>query len=335
MAARSATEAIRRPRFIDLFCGIGGFRLAFEAVGARCVFSSDIDPHACTTYEANFADKPQGDITAIPLRDIPEFDILCGGFPCQPFSKAGVSKRRSLGMKEGFDCTRSGNLFFTVADILEYHRPAAFLLENVRHLRNHDGGRTFATIVDTLKSLGYHVHWKTIDAQCVVPQRRDRIYIAGFRPTRWFEFPDFPSRGPKLGSILERDVDDRYVISTNLWNYLRAYARKHREANNGFGYGLVEGDDVARTLSARYYKDGAEILVSRGRGRNPRKLTPRECARLMGFPESFQIPVSDRQAYKQFGNSVVVPVVTRLADQVCRSLKKRSDYAPKLVLRSS
>jgi len=326
---------ITSPRFIDLFCGIGGFRLAFERAGARCVFSSEIDQSARETYTANFGEVPTGDITEVPLSAIPSFDILCAGFPCQPFSLAGVSKRNSLGRRHGFADRDQGNLFFTIATILDQHRPAAFLLENVKNLRSHDSGRTFETILGTLqRDLGYQVLWKVIDSRSVVPQRRERIYIVGFSPSRWFEFPRFPSVVRTMADILESEVDSRYVLSTRLWSYLRAYAEKHRANNNGFGYGLVDENSVARTLSARYYKDGAEILVARGSGRNPRRLTPRECARLMGFPESFKIPVSDRKAYRQFGNSVVVPVVARIARKMLKSLARSPNDVPSLVLRS-
>jgi DNA (cytosine-5)-methyltransferase 1 len=332
---RKSRPAKRPKKFIDLFCGIGGFRLAFERAGAECVFSSDYDKHARTTYTANFGEEPAGDINSIDVASIPRFDILCAGFPCQPFSIAGVSKKNSLGRKHGFDDERQGNLFFSIARIIEHHQPAAFVLENVKNLQSHDGGRTFHVIHQTLaRELGYQVTWRILDAQSVVPQHRERIFIVGFRKARWFDFPELPDRGPTLGSILEQDVPDRYTLTTHLWDYLRGYAKKHAAAGNGFGYGLVTENDVTRTLSARYYKDGSEILVSRGKGRNPRKLTPRECARLMGYPDTFEIPVSDTQAYRQFGNSVVVPIVERVADQVLAALGRPASYRPTLVLRS-
>lgn len=314
-------------KFIDLFCGIGGFRIAFEHAGAECVFSSDWDKFSQQTYEANFGEKPHGDIRSVAIADIPKFDILCGGFPCQPFSIAGVSKKISLGRKHGFEDEKQGNLFFSIADILDYHRPPAFVLENVKHLYRHDGGRTFKIIHDILtNALGYQVHLAIIDARGMVPQHRERLFIVGFQPARDFEFPDFPVEGPKLASILDSEVSDKYTLSNHLWKYLQDYARKHRAAGNGFGFGLFTGNDVARTLSARYYKDGSEILISQGQKKNPRRLTPRECARLMGYPLDFKIPVSDTQAYRQFGNSVVVPVIERIARAVVDRLQVPKGY---------
>ena len=311
------------PRFIDLFCGIGGFRIAFEKAGGRCVFSSDYDKFSQQTYEANFGERPHGDIHSVAVADIPAHDILCGGFPCQPFSIAGVSKKLSLGRKHGFEDVKQGNLFFSIADILDFHRPAAFVLENVKNLKGHDGGKTFEIIHRTLtEALGYTVYHKIIDAQSVVPQHRERIFFVGFREWRDFEFPKFPADGPKLGSILEPKPEPKYTLSDHLWTYLQNYAAKHRAAGNGFGFGLVTERDIARTLSARYHKDGSEILIAQNGGRVPRRLTPRECARLMGYPESFKIIVSDTQAYRQFGNSVVVPVVERIASAVLRTLRQ-------------
>ena len=311
------------PRFIDLFCGIGGFRIAFERAGGKCVFSSDYDKFSQLTYEANFGELPHGDIHGVAVADIPAHDVLCAGFPCQPFSIAGVSKKLSLGRKHGFDDVKQGNLFFSIADILDYHRPAAFVLENVKNLKGHDGGKTFDIIHRTLtEALGYTVYYKIIDAQSVVPQHRERIFIVGFREWRDFEFPSFPADGPKLGSILDPKPDPKYTLSDHLWNYLQNYAAKHRAAGNGFGFGLVTAHDIARTLSARYHKDGSEILIEQSGGRVPRRLTPRECARLMGYPDSFKIVVSDTQAYRQFGNSVVVPVVERIASAVLRTLRQ-------------
>jgi DNA (cytosine-5)-methyltransferase 1 len=320
-------------RFIDLFCGIGGFRIAFERAGATCVFSCDWDKHSQVTYEANFGEKPHGDIHTVAVADIPQFDVLCAGFPCQPFSIAGVSKKLSLGRKHGFDDEKQGNLFFEIANILEYHKPAAFVLENVKHLKNHDKGRTFQIIYNTLtEALGYTVFHKVIDAQSVVPQHRERIFLVGFRERRHFEFPEFPKEGPKLGTILNEETPEKYTLTNHLWRYLREYARKHQEAGNGFGFGLFKKNEVARTLSARYYKDGSEILISQGAGKNPRRLTPRECCRIMGFPEEFKIPVSDTQAYRQFGNSIVVPVVSKIAQRVIETLARPIDYKPDLVL---
>ena len=326
-------RAGRKLKFIDLFCGIGGFRLAFEKAGCECVFSSDYDKHSQITYEANFGEKPHGDIYAVADADIPSFDILCAGFPCQPFSIAGVSKKLSLGRKHGFDDEKQGNLFFRIADIINFHQPSAFVLENVKNLRGHDKGRTFQIIHDTLtNALGYRLHWRVIDAQGLVPQHRERIFLVGFKSDRWFEFPEFPQEGPKLGAILESRVDAKYTLSDHLWQYLQNYALKHKAAGNGFGFGLVGPRDVTRTLSARYHKDGSEILVSQGREKNPRRLTPRECARLMGYPAEFKIPVSDTQAYRQFGNSVVVPVVERVATEVIKAMERPINYRPELVL---
>lgn len=326
----------RRLRFIDLFCGIGGFRIAFERAGCTCVWSCDWDKHAQKTYEANFGEKPHGDIHGVAVSDIPSFDIVCAGFPCQPFSIAGVSKKNSLGQKHGFADERQGNLFFEIANILEYHKPAAFVLENVKNLKSHDKGRTFEIIHRTLRdALGYYVYHKVIDARPYVPQHRERIYIIGFKEDRYFEFPEPPATSPRLDSILEPYVPEKYVLTDHLWSYLQAYAEKHRAAGNGFCYGLVTGKDVARTLSARYYKDGSEILIDRGPGLNPRRLTPRECCRLMGFPEDFKIPVSDVQAYRQFGNTVVVPVVEALAVKVVESLMRPASYRPEFLLKSA
>lgn len=326
----AATQPLR---FVDLFCGIGGFRIAFEKAGGQCVFSSDWDKFSQLTYAANFGEKPHGDIHTVAVADIPSHDILCGGFPCQPFSLAGVSKKNSLGRKHGFEDEKQGNLFFSIAEILDYHRPAAFVLENVKNLKGHDQGRTFKVIHETLtEALGYQVYHKVIDAIGVVPQHRERIFLVGFRERRHFEFPSFPTDGPKLGAILEDRVEEKYTLTDHLWLYLRNYAAKHQAAGNGFGFGLVTEKDTTRTLSARYHKDGSEILVSQGPRKNPRRLTPRECARLMGYPESFKIPVSDTQAYRQFGNSVVVPVVERIATAVAQTLKRESNFTPDLVL---
>lgn len=320
--SKGGTKGKKSPlRFVDLFCGIGGFRLAFEATGAECVFSSDWDKFSRQTYAANFGEVPHGDIHDVNVADIPEFDILCAGFPCQPFSIAGVSKKLSLGRSHGFQDEKQGNLFFTLADIINHHRPSAFVLENVKHLVRHDKGRTFEIIHNTLTEvLGYQVHHKVIDAQGLVPQHRERIFLVGFREPRSFVFPEVPKEGPKLESILDPGTPAKYTLTDHLWNYLQNYAKKHQAAGNGFGFGLVTKNDVTRTLSARYHKDGSEILVDQGSRKNPRRLSPRECARLMGYPDSFVIPVSDTQAYRQFGNSVVVPVVSKVAEQVVHSL---------------
>lgn len=324
----------RKLQFIDLFCGIGGFRYAFERAGAECVFSSDWDKFSQKTYEANFGEMPHGDITAVRMEDIPKFDILCGGFPCQPFSIAGVSKKISLGKKHGFEDERQGNLFFNIAEIIKHHRPTAFVLENVKNLKSHDKGRTFEIIYNTLThELGYYVPTPTIlDAKGWVPQHRERIFIVGFRERHYFEFPEVPQNGPKLCSILDKNVDAKYTLTDHLWSYLQNYAKKHQEAGNGFGFGLVTGNDIARTLSARYHKDGSEILIDQGPNKNPRRLTPRECARLMGYPEDFKIVVSDTQAYRQFGNSVAVPVVEHIAEEVMKALHRPANFIPELKL---
>lgn len=310
----------RKFRFIDLFAGIGGIRLAFESVGGECVFSSEINPYACQTYEANHGERPAGDITQVDEADIPDHDILAAGFPCQPFSIAGVSKKQSLNREHGFRDKTQGTLFFDIVRIISKKKPSAFLLENVKNLVSHDGKRTFETILDVLEEEGYHIHWKIMDARGLVPQHRERVYIVGFRDNIEFTFPTFGNREPVLGDILEQEVDEKYTLTNRLWDYLQRYAEKHREKGNGFGFGLCGKGDTARTLSARYYKDGSEILVKQ-EGRNPRRLTPRECARLMGFPDNFRLVVSDTQAYKQFGNSVVVPVVQKIAEQMMVSLE--------------
>ena len=328
----NAEGSLDKLKFIDLFCGIGGFRYAFERAGATCVFSSDWNEKAQETYAANHGEKPHGDIHTV-LDIIPDHDILCAGFPCQPFSIAGVSKKLSLGKKHGFEDLEQGNLFFTLADIIQKKQPEAFVLENVKNLRSHDKGNTFRVIHETLTGvLGYTVYHKVIDAINVVPQHRERIFLVGFKQQRYFEFPSFPAVGPKLESILEAKVPDKYTLTSHLWKYLQDYAAKHKAAGNGFGFGLVTGKDTTRTLSARYYKDGSEILVSQGPDKNPRRLTPLECARLMGYPKDFKIPVSDTQAYRQFGNSVVVPVVERIARSVVATLRRPVDHKADLVL---
>jgi DNA (cytosine-5)-methyltransferase 1 len=327
---KTGSSNFAQPTFIDLFCGIGGMRLAFESVGGRCVFSSDWDRFAQQTYAANFGETPHGDLRKISTSEIPDHDILVGGFPCQPFSISGVSKKNSLGRAHGFEDRTQGTLFFEIARVIRDKRPAAFLLENVKNLVGHDHGRTYKVILQTLeKDLGYFVAPEVLDAAAYVPQHRERLYIVGFREPRTFSWPDSPVSYPSFESIVDRKPDDKYTLTTKLWDYLKRYARKHREAGNGFGYGLVDFGGVSRTLSARYYKDGSEILVHRGPGRNPRRLTPRECARLMGFPESFIIPVSDTQAYKQFGNSVVVPLVADLASEIVEALRSPVVTLPK------
>lgn len=338
MAESGAAAYVHETRFtfIDLFAGIGGLRRGFDHIGGHCVFTSEWNKYAQQTYAANFRDnRPvEGDITLIPTGEIPDHDVLVAGFPCQPFSIAGVSKKNALGRNHGFACEAQGTLFFDVARIIKDKQPAAFMLENVKNLQNHDKGNTFAVIIKTLREeLGYHIWYKVIDAQHFVPQHRERIVIVGFRenvPFSW-DALQLPQKGivkmrdilhPEDGSEAPEEpytlgpkglVNDKYTLTDKLWKYLQDYADKHKAKGNGFGFGLVTPDDVARTLSARYYKDGSEILVSRGKGKNPRRLTPRECARLMGYSDDFRIPVSDTQAYKQFGNSVAVPVFKEVA----------------------
>jgi len=308
-------------KFIDLFAGIGGIRTAFEDIGGQCVFSSEWDIACQKTYQNNFGEIPAGDIRKIKNKEIPDHDILVAGFPCQPFSIAGVSKKLSLGKKHGFEDKEQGNLFFEIARILKAKTPKAFLLENVKNLKSHDNGNTYRTISGTLDKLGYHVFNEVIDAKHFVPQHRERVFIVGFRkdlyPDIIFTFPSPPSKKIKVSDILDKNVSDKYTLSDKLWKYLQKYAEKHRKKGNGFGYGLIdpEKDNITRTLSARYYKDGSEILIKQ-KGNNPRRLTPRECARLMGFKDSFLISVSDTQAYKQFGNSVVVPAVKATAKKL-------------------
>jgi DNA (cytosine-5)-methyltransferase 1 len=311
-------------RFIDLFAGIGGLRIGFQAIGGHCVFTSEWDAKAQETYSRNFRDNHPlaGDIRPFAENPalVPEHDVLLGGFPCQPFSIAGVSKKNALGRPHGFLCDTQGTLFFDTAQIIAHHRPAAFVLENVKNLERHDKGRTFATIVNVLENeLGYHVQTRVISSEHWVPQKRERIFIVGFREKSDFilETLELPKDGPKLGSILQPhdEVDPKYTLTPRLWEYLQAYKAKHASKGNGFGFSLFGPNDVARTLSARYYKDGSEILIAQP-GKRPRRLTPLECARLMGFDRGdrrWHIPVSDTQAYRQFGNAVVVPVVEFLA----------------------
>ena len=362
--------------FIDLFAGIGGIRRGFELAGGRCVFTSEWNKYAIKTYKANHYSDPDKhtfneDIREVTLSNkngaseaavikninlfIPDHDVLLAGFPCQPFSIAGVSKKNSLGSAHGFECKTQGTLFFDVAKIIEVKRPAAFLLENVKNLKSHDKGKTFKIIMETLDELGYWVadvesdskaDPKVIDAQHFVPQHRERIVLVGFRKDLnihdGFSLKEiskfYPKVKPKLGDILDTDFDEKYILTPRLWEYLFNYSIKHKAKGNGFGYGLVGEQDVTRTLSARYYKDGSEILVDRGfnpdkdfysaknQKNRPRRLTPRECARLMGYDEpdkgNFNIPVSDMQAYKQFGNSVVVPVFAAVAKLMKPRIKR-------------
>ncbi len=338
-------------RFIDLFAGIGGLRIGFQGIGGHCVFTSEWDANAQKTYAQNFRDNHPlaGDIREYaedPDR-IPEHDVLLAGFPCQPFSIAGVSKKNALGRPHGFLCDTQGTLFFDTAQIIAHHRPAAFVLENVKNLESHDKGRTFATIMNVLRNeLGYHVQTRVISSQHWVPQKRERIFIVGFREPTTFDLEGLklPEGGPKLSSILQPhdEVDPKYTLTERLWEYLQAYKEKHNAKGNGFGFSLFGPDDVTRTLSARYYKDGSEVLVAQP-GKRPRRLTPLECARLMGFDRGerrWKIPVSDTQAYRQFGNAVVVPVVEFIAEAMKPHIEAalsngsdRSTAAPVVVTR--
>ena len=313
--------------FIDLFAGIGGMRLAFESAGGCCVYSNEWNKYSQQTYYANFGVQPDGDITKVQAESIPDHDILVAGFPCQPFSIAGVSKKNSLGRATGFEDKTQGTLFFDVCRILKAKRPKAFMLENVKNLCSHDKGRTFQIIQESLRELNYKVFFQIIDGKGYVPQHRERIVIVGFDKERYgenisFSFDLHPLKKQSVvRDILEKEVSEKYTLSDKLWIYLQNYAAKHREAGNGFGYGIAPLDGVTRTISARYSKDGSEILIEQ-RGKNPRRLTPRECARLQGFPDSFKIPVSDTQAYRQFGNSVVVPLMSDVAKLIVAKLEQ-------------
>jgi DNA (cytosine-5)-methyltransferase 1 len=309
-------------KFVDLFAGIGGFRIALERLGGECVYSCEWDRYSQKTYRSWFGEVPHGDIRQLRGAELPDHDILAAGFPCQPFSIAGVSKKKSLGRPHGFKCADQGNLFFVLASLIEAKRPPVLYLENVKNLKSHDGGRTWSVIRDTLEE-HYWVFPEVIDASGWVPQHRERIYIVcfnkecfGTRPA--FEFPKPPIDRPRLKDILEPSVDPRYTLSDHLWKYLQDYADKHKAKGNGFGFGIADPEGIARTLSARYYKDGSEILIAQ-RGRSPRRLTPRECARLMGFEDERcqrHIVVSDTQAYRQFGNAVVPRVVEAIGQEI-------------------
>ena len=341
---RRITKSVAAFKFIDLFAGIGGLRIPFDNLGGECVFSSEIEDAAARTYFSNFNEMPHGDITKINAEDIPEHDLLLAGFPCQPFSIAGVSKNISLGRGHGFSHATKGTLFFDVARILKYHKPRAFVLENVKGLVGHDKGNTFTVIKNTLEEeLGYKIYCKVLNAKYVVPQNRERIFIVGIRNDikDKFSWPNFNGEGPKLSSILEEELSSsdlkRFTLSDHLWNYLQDYKAKHSKAGNGFGYGLVSGDDISRTLSARYYKDGSEILIKQN-GRNPRKITHVEARKLMGFPDEYK--THPTQAYKQFGNAVVPKIVDTFAPALVTILKKyisqvadkeETDVAPDLL----
>ena len=317
--------------FIDLFAGIGGFRMALQNLGGRCVFSSEWDKYSQQTYKANFGDIPFGDITKDETKNyIPKkFDLLCGGFPCQPFSIAGVSKKNSLGRKHGFDDVKQGNLFFHIAEIIEEHRPKAFFLENVKNLVSHDKGKTFRVIKETLEELGYSFDKRILDGKYFVPQHRERTIMVGFDKKIFgnnisFDFDKvvLPEANHKIKNILEKKVDPKYTLSEHLWGYLQNYAKKHKAKGNGFGFGLVDPNGISRTMSARYYKDGAEILIPQI-NKVPRRLTPKEAAALLGYPKDFKIPVSDAQAYRQFGNSVVMPLIQVVGEKIFETLETK------------
>lgn len=319
--------------FIDLFAGIGGMRIAFQNAGCRCVFSSEWDKNCQKTYYANFGEIPYGDITKINAKDIPNHDILVAGFPCQPFSIAGVSKKNSMGRATGFADKTQGTLFFDVCRIIAEKRPKAFMLENVKNLKSHDKGNTWKVIKSSLEELNYSVYSGVFDGQDFVPQHRERVLIVGFDKERYGEVPfefdyNTPDKKPVLKDILFDEYDTKYILTPHLWEYLQNYAAKHKAAGNGFGYGMPDLNGISRTLSARYYKDGSEILINRGEGEIPRRLTPRECARLQGYPDDFKIVVSDTQAYKQFGNSVVVPLMSSVASLIVEKLNslKETDF---------
>lgn len=315
-------------KFIDLFAGVGGFRLAFEANDCQCVFSSEIDKFAQQTYAANFGETPTGDITQVSVDDIPDFDILVGGFPCQPFSLAGIGTKKFLDRPIGFEDKTSGTLFFDICRILQAKQPKALLLENVKNLASHDKGNTFKIILESLSELGYKVFYQIIDGQLYVPQHRERMVIVGFRKDiindEPFTFELNPPKGRLLNilDLLEPTVDAKYILSDKMWGWIQSHTAKHQALDHGFSYGLVPPEGgVTNTLTARYYKDGKEILIAQP-GRNPRRLTPRECARLQGFPESFKIVCSNTQAYKQFGNAVVVPLMQDVARLIVERLDK-------------
>jgi DNA (cytosine-5)-methyltransferase 1 len=309
--------------FIDLFAGIGGFRSALEKLGGKCRFSCEWDKYSQKTYKAWYGDTPHADIRDISIPDIPSHDVLAAGFPCQPFSLAGVSKRQSLGMAHGFKCVTQGNLFFQLATIIEAKRPPVLFLENVKNLKSHDKRRTWQVIHERLSDLNYWIFDKVIDAAAWVPQHRERVYIVCFDKKRFpecppFEYPQPPAHNkPRLADILEPDPDPKYTLTPHLWNYLQRYAEGHRAKGNGFGFGLGNPEGIARTLSARYHKDGAEILIPQGDQKPPRRLTPVECCRLMGFDEK-KIVVSDMQAYRQFGNAVVPKVVEAVGREILK-----------------
>jgi DNA (cytosine-5)-methyltransferase 1 len=318
--------------FIDIYAGIGGFRLALQELGGKCEFSCEWDRSAKETYYRNFGEIPFGDIREFTGTDVPDaviekcippHDILAAGFPCQPFSRAGVSARSSLGQQHGFSCEIQGTLFFDLVRIAKARRPKVLLLENVKNLKSHDGGRTFAKIKETIEQdLGYSFSAEIINASSLVPQKRERCFMVCFRDkAKQFKFPLLMKAPRPLSSILEPNPPARYTISDRLWEGHQN--RTQRNLARGAGFTAYEADlsKPAHTLVARYGKDGKECLIPQ-KGKNPRKLTPRECARLQGFPENFVLPASDAAAYRQFGNSVPVPVVAKIAEAVLAELTK-------------
>lgn len=313
---RSEKEQKTLFRMIDLFAGIGGIRLGFEKSGGECVFSSEWDKAAQETYFANFREVPKGDITKIKPEEIPAFDVLLAGFPCQPFSQAGL--------KMGLADTR-GTHFFDIAKIIEHHRPKVVFLENVKRFKTHDGGKTFAVVGNVLANLGYEFHAKVLNAKDFgVPQNRERIYMIGILGKSDFSFPNPVKIKTRVGSILEKKVHPKYTLSDRLWNGHKRRRIEHAKKGNGFGYALFnKNSPYTSTISARYYKDGSEILIEQ-KGKNPRKLTPREAARLQGYDDSFVIPVSDAQAYRQFGNSVALPVIEAIARRIVETVRFNS-----------
>lgn len=319
--------------FIDLFAGIGGMRIAFEDAGGRCVFSSEWDRWAQATYEHNFGERPAGDIRSVEVHDVPAHDILVAGFPCQPFSIAGVSKKNALGRPHGFEDETQGTLFYEIERVVRAKKPRAVFLENVRNILSHDNGHTIEVIKRHMIAAGYTFKVVIESARPFVPQSRVRVFMVCFRRGAHFQWDNgawsVPTAFPTMETVLDDRVPAKYTLSQKLWDYLQGYAAKHRAAKNGFGYGLAERDGIARTLSARYYKDGSEILVPQ-EGKPPRRLTPNECRKLMGFKDWFEIPlgVSDTQAYKQFGNSVVVPLVHELAKAVVDQLPEAEPRDP-------
>jgi len=320
--------------FADICAGIGGMRLAFENLDGKCVFSSEWDKFCQQTYCKNFGEIPSGDITKIPIKKIPRHDIMLAGFPCQPFSKAGFATRRKLNKKNGFYDKTQGNLFFHLEKIIAKKKPKVIFLENVTKLHTYNNGKNLEIILSRLRRLGYSVTYEIINSDGLVPQRRVRLYIVGLLNDSEFTFPKIPNLETKLRNILEKRVDEKYVLSDRLWTWLQKHAKKHAKKGNGFGYRMADKNKTTCTLSARYYKDGSEILIPRRNG-NPRRLTPRECARLMGFPDEFKITVSDKQAYKQFGNSVVVPVVYLIGSSIIKHLNKKQSKDIKIIVKTT